>query len=94
MEEHVVRLEADVAHIKTDVADMKTDTREMRKDITAIRDSVVSLELRTRDLITALEQRMVASFTELKVGRVLDKVWSLTIAAALLGVMARGFKWI
>jgi len=28
------------------------------------------------------------------VGRMLDKVWWLLISAALLGVMARGFKWI
>jgi hypothetical protein len=30
----------------------------------------------------------------LKIGRWTDRVWWLLISAALLGVMARGFKWI
>jgi hypothetical protein len=42
----------------------------------------------------ALRMEMRDSFAKLRVGRVLDKVWWLMIAAALLSVMARGMKWI
>jgi hypothetical protein len=33
-------------------------------------------------------------FAELKIGRALDRVWWLLMCGTLLGVMARGFKWI
>jgi hypothetical protein len=33
-------------------------------------------------------------FAQLMKSRMTDKVWWLLIAATLLGVMARGFKWI
>ena len=34
------------------------------------------------------------TLSELKIGRALDRVWWLLICGTLLGVMARGFKWI
>jgi len=37
---------------------------------------------------------MEKSFSAMKVGRVLDRVWWLLMSAALLGIMARAFKWI
>jgi hypothetical protein len=38
--------------------------------------------------------RVEKSFAKIHVGRMLDRVWWLLIAAALLGVMAKGFKWL
>lgn len=47
-----------------------------------------------KDSVTSLALTMEKSFAALKVGRALDKVWWLLMSGALLGVMARGFKWI
>jgi hypothetical protein len=40
------------------------------------------------------EKKMLAGFAEIRVGRVWDRVWMLMIAAGLLGIIARVFKWI
>ena len=34
------------------------------------------------------------SFESMRIGRVLDRLWMLLSMGAMLGVMARGFKWI
>jgi hypothetical protein len=46
------------------------------------------------DKLTALERTMRQGFEAINVGRAMDKVWALLAVATLLGVMARGFKWI
>jgi hypothetical protein len=40
--------------------------------------------------IDAIHQQLA----ELKISRALDRVWWLLMCGTLLGVMARGFKWI
>jgi hypothetical protein len=45
-------------------------------------------------LVANLALAMEKSFAELKIGRALDRVWWLLMSAALLGIMARAFKWI
>jgi chromosome segregation ATPase len=47
-----------------------------------------------RDGLATLTLSMEKSFSELKVGRAIDRVWWLLNSAALLGIMARAFKWI
>ena len=47
-----------------------------------------------KDVVAALALSMKKSFGELRAARWMDRVWWLLIAAALLGVMAKGFKWI
>jgi hypothetical protein len=47
-----------------------------------------------KDALASLALNMEKSFAELKVGRALDRVWWLLMCGTLLGVMARGFKWI
>jgi hypothetical protein len=37
---------------------------------------------------------VVQSIAELRIGRALDRVWWLLMSGALLGIMARAFKWI
>lgn len=44
--------------------------------------------------IAALRLEMREGFAALQRGRLVDKVWWLLISGALLGVMARGLKWI
>jgi uncharacterized phage infection (PIP) family protein YhgE len=47
-----------------------------------------------KDALASLALRMEKLFAELKIGRALDRVWWLLMCGTLLGVMARGFKWI
>ena len=51
--------------------------------IDGVKDSVVSLAL-----------TMEKSFAALKIGRALDRIWWLLMSGALLGIMARAFKWL
>lgn len=51
--------------------------------------------------VDGVEQRLTVfamatekSFAELKIGRALDRVWWFLMSGALLGIMARAFKWL
>lgn len=79
MEERMARLEATVEYTQSNVTEMKSNLRRVEDKVDAVKESVVSLEKRILELVT---------------DRWKDKVWWLVIAGALLGVMARGFKWI
>jgi uncharacterized coiled-coil DUF342 family protein len=68
----------DAINDKIDAVDQRLSGR-----IDSVKDSVANLAL-------AMEK----SFAELKIGRALDRVWWLLMSAALLGIMARAFKWI
>jgi len=46
------------------------------------------------EALAALALRVEKGFSELKVGRALDRVWWLLMSGALLGIMGRAFKWI
>jgi len=80
IESRVARIESDVAHLCTQVADIKTDVRLLR------------------DKLDALSDRMNKEFASLRESIASATVWgfglALSIAAALLGAMARGFGWI
>jgi len=47
-----------------------------------------------KDSLANLALAMEKSFAELKIARALDRVWWLLMSAAMLGIMARAFKWI
>jgi len=42
----------------------------------------------------AMFEQIQKSFDSMRIGRVVDRVWMLLSMGAMLGVMARGFKWI
>lgn len=83
VEERIARLEANVEHIQADVSEIKADIRRLDIKIDDVKDSV-----------NALRVEMKESIASLRVGRMLDRIWWLLIAGAMLSVMARGFKWI
>jgi hypothetical protein len=83
LEERVARLEANVEHIQKDVSDMKIDIRRLDDKIDGVKDAV-----------TALALNMEKSFAALHAARAFDRVWWLLMSGALLGVMARAFKWL
>jgi hypothetical protein len=80
LEVQVVRLATDVELIKTDIADMKIDLRR----------------LDTR--IDAVDQKLTGKIDALRDEFASAKIWALGLyfglAASLLLVMAKGFKWI
>jgi chromosome segregation ATPase len=47
-----------------------------------------------KDTVASLAITVERSFAALRIGRALDRVWWLLMSAALLGIMARAFKWI
>ena len=81
--ERVAKLETNVEHIKSDVAELKTDVRRMN-------DKIDSVDQRLTSKIDSVLQAVA----DLKVGRAFDRVWWFLMSGALLGVMARAFKWL
>jgi len=47
-----------------------------------------------KDVVTALAINMEKQFGALRSARAFDRVWYLLMSAALLGIMARAFKWL
>jgi phage shock protein A len=83
VEERVARLEANVEHIRSDISDVKIDIRRLGDKM----DNV------DQKLSTKIDS-VVQAIAELRIGRALDRVWWLLMSGALLGIMARAFKWI
>ena len=83
VEERVARLEANVEHLQSDVTDIKSDVRRLNEKVDSLKDFLSNFQL-------AVEK----SLAELRSARAMDRVWWLLMCAALLGVMAKGFKWL
>jgi hypothetical protein len=83
VEERVARLESDVAHIRSDIGVMKTDIRELRQSVDGVKDAVAGVRIEIKDSSVHLERKILQS-----------QIWGLFVAAAILGVLARGFHWI
>jgi len=47
-----------------------------------------------KDVVMALALNVEKGFGELRTARAFERVWYLLMSAALLGIMARAFKWI
>jgi phage shock protein A len=94
VEERVARLEVNVEHIRSDISDMKVDIRRLGDKIDNV-DQKLSAKIDSVDqkLSTKIDS-VVQSIAELRIGRALDRVWWLLMSGALLGIMARAFKWI
>jgi exonuclease VII large subunit len=76
--------------------DAKLDESTKRLDA-KLDESTKRLDAKLDESTKRLDTKLDAlkdAFASLRIGRALDKVWALLAMAALLGVMARGFKWI
>jgi outer membrane murein-binding lipoprotein Lpp len=94
MEERLARLEVKVDYIQSDVADLKVTVRRLDEKIDAV-DQKLSAKIDAVDQkLTSKIDVILEKITGLQVGRALDRVWWLLMSAALLGIMARAFKWI
>ena len=94
MEERVSRLEAHYEHLREDFrrVENKVDRLESKVD-----SKLEKLEARFSRLEEKMESQFAAigaKLQALQTSRIADRVWQLLINAAMLGVMARGFRWI
>jgi outer membrane murein-binding lipoprotein Lpp len=76
-------LESRVARLESDVAHIRSDIAEMKLDIRDLRKNVRDLDAK----ISNLEYKLIGGLAS-------NRVWMLLQSAAILGVMARGFKWL
>jgi len=105
MEERVAVLEANIGHIRSDIYELKTDLRKLNEKVDGV-DQKLTAKIEgvdqrltakidaVKDGLASLALTMEKSFSALKIGRALDRIWWLLMSAALLGIMARAFKWI
>jgi chromosome segregation ATPase len=109
LEEKVEHIQSDVSEIKRDLRRLNDKVDDVDKRLGAKIDDVDkrlnakidNLDQKLSAKIDSLDQKQVSlaltmekGFAELKIGRALDRVWWLLMLAALLGVMARAFKWL
>jgi predicted RNase H-like nuclease (RuvC/YqgF family) len=91
MKTDIRRLDQKIDGVKDSVNGLRVETREMF----GILDSkIASVDSKIDRSVAGLELKLEKGFAALKIGMMVEKVWWLVIAAALLSVMARGFKWI
>jgi peptidoglycan hydrolase CwlO-like protein len=72
------------------IARLEATTEHIQSDVQTLRQEMKELNSK---LDSKFEQIQKA-FESMRIGRVLDRVWILLSMGAMLGVMARGFKWI
>jgi archaellum component FlaC len=109
LEAHVEHIRADVADTRIEVRRLNDKVDGLNQTLSAKIDGVnqtssaktdavdqrLSAKIdEVKDALASLALRMEKLFAELKIGRALDRVWWLLMCGTLLGVMARGFKWI
>lgn len=94
MDARVSALEAHYQHIHADVQDVRDDVKGIRQEMTG-------LSAKFDEKLSQLTERFDTKFGDfqrtleaMNINRVWDRVWMLLSMGALLGVMARGFKWI
>jgi chromosome segregation ATPase len=88
---------------KIDSVDQKLSTKidsvdqRLSAKIDSVKDSVSALAINMEKSFANVEKRFTdfeKSFAALHAARAFDRVWWLLMSGALLGVMARAFKWI
>lgn len=91
LESRVARLESDVSHIRADIAEIKLDMRALRTEISGLHTELHGLGTALRGELHAAVAQLDRRLTR---GLASNRVWMLLQSAAVLGVMARGFKWL
>lgn len=76
----------------TAMAEQPLDSRVARleSDVANIRSDIAEMKLDIRELrkqIAELERKLIGGLAS-------NRIWMLLQSAAILGVMARGFKWL
>ena len=103
------QLEVRVARIESDVEHIKTVTTDLRAEVRRTNDKIDALDKKVEGKLDALDKKFDGKFDALdkkfdgKFDSLINKLHSATIwaillyvalAGTLLGVLAKGFKWI
>src|SRR5579864_4263114 len=83
----VGQLQSDVRHLQADVTEIKADARQFRTEVTARFNEVTARFDKVLESIAELRTQMVRADLQ-------TRIWMLVSFGGLLGVLARGFKWI
>ncbi len=109
LEANVEHIRSDISDMKTDIRRLNDKVDAVDQKLTdkidavdqKLTDKIDDVDRRlsgridgVKDSVMSLALNMEKSFSALKVGRAFDRVWWLLMSAALLGIMARAFKWI
>ena len=87
LDSRVARLESDVAHIRSEISEIRLDIRGLRTEIGGVRRELHAADTSLRAAIAELDLKLTR-------GLAANRIWTLLQSAVLLGVMARGFKWL
>ena len=109
LDEKVDHIQSDVEELKSDVRELRTKIDAVSADLAehrvetersfgALRAEMAAgfgaVRAEMAAGLGALEGKMKDEIAKVMSARAADRVWWLVIAGTLLGVMARGFKWI
>lgn len=90
----LTRLESDVAHIKSDVADLKADVQSLRGELRGEFSDMRKEFAEVRREFAELHKELAANGKAIVRGDLMNRIWTLLICAAVLGVVARGLHWL
>jgi predicted nucleic acid-binding Zn-ribbon protein len=105
LETHTEHIQSDIADIKIDLRRLDDKIGRVDEKLTAKFDAVdqrltakfdaVESKIEAVDLrLTDKIEQLIQGVADLKSGKWETRAWWLVTLAAVLGVMARGFKWI
>jgi len=109
LEAKVDHIQSDVSELKVEVRRLDDKIDKVEQRLTAKIDAadqkltakIDAVDQKLTAKIDAVDQKLTSKteailekITGLQVGRALDRIWWLLMSAALLGIMARAFKWI
>lgn len=91
-------MESDVKHIQTDVTDVKVELRRTNDRLDRLENKVDGLKDQLENKIDELKDQLKDGLAGIGQQIASMKVWAMGLyaglAAALLLIMARGFKWL
>ena len=98
MDEGMQKLQSDVEHIRIEISDVKTDIRQLRDQVDATKSEVGTLRVDVEKGFGTLRAEAAAFRTDMERAlgsmRVMFLTGNMALAAAILTVLARVFKWI
>jgi uncharacterized ion transporter superfamily protein YfcC len=69
---------------------LEVHVEHIQSDVTEIKAQIKEVDQR----LTGKIDHLIQAVSDLNVGRAFDRVWFLLMGAALLGILAKAFKWI
>jgi hypothetical protein len=94
VEERIAKLETHVEHMTSDISAVQVDVRRLNDKIDALKDLVISGFADIAKRFSDVDKRIADVEQKLRIALISNRIWFLLTAAAILGVLARGFKWI